>query len=168
MQVWIAPGVPRSFTHTDREGRFEVKLPRGAMDVGLTIGAPGYALKLARVAVPNEGDPSPDANKITLIASGGTLELDLKPPGRALESSITPYLVHNGAVEFAGRLATWGTDRESGDGSGEVDAIESGVYALCLVADPAELTALWQGKLPPDKCHVDSVVQGRTLSLSPQ
>jgi hypothetical protein len=168
VQVWIAPGVPRSFTHTDRDGRFEVKLPRGTSEVGLTIGAPGYALKLARVAVPSEVDPSPDANKINLSPSGGTLELDLKPPGRSLESSITPYLVHNGAVEFAGRLATWGTDRASGDGSGEVEAIEPGVYALCLVADPAELAALWQGKVPPDKCRADSVVQGRTLTLSPQ
>ena len=41
VQVWIAPGVPRSFTRTDRDGRFEVKLPRGTSEVGLTIGAPG-------------------------------------------------------------------------------------------------------------------------------
>jgi hypothetical protein len=168
VQVWIAPGVPKSFTHTDRDGRFEVRLPRGIAEVGLTIGAPGYAMKLTRIAVPSDSDPSPDKGKITLSASAGTLELDLKPPGATPEAAITPYLVHNGAVEYAGRLTTWGTDRPSGDGSGEVEAIEPGVYALCLVADPAQLTALWQGKLPPDKCHTDSVEQGRTLTLSPQ
>jgi hypothetical protein len=168
VQVWIAPGVPKQFTHTDRDGRFEAKVPRGTMEVGLTIGASGYAMRLTRMAVPNESTSSPDANKVTLSASAGTLELDLRRPGHTLESSITPYLVHNGAVEFAGRLTTWGTDRASGDGSGEVEAIEPGVYALCLVADPAELTALWQGKLPPDKCRTDSVEQGRTLTLTPQ
>jgi hypothetical protein len=168
VQVWIAPGVPKSFTRTDRDGRFEVRLPRGAAEVGLTIGAPGYAMKLTRIAVPSDSDPSPDKGKVILSASAGTLELDLKPPGATLEAPITPYLVHNGAVEYAGRLTTWGTDRPSGGGSGEVEAIEPGVYALCLVADPAELTALWQGKLPPDKCRTDSVEQGRTLALSPQ
>jgi len=168
VQVWIGPGVPRQFTRTDRDGRFEVRLPRGTMEVGLTIGAPGYAMKLSRIAVPSESDTSPDKNKVTLSALGGALDLDLKPQGQTLESSITPYLVHNGAVEFAGRLATWGTDRTSGDGSGEVEAIEPGVYALCLVADPAELTAIWQGKLPADKCRTDSVEQGRTLTLSPK
>ena len=175
VQVWIAPGVPNSFTHTDRDGRFEVKLPRGTSEVGLTIGAPGYALKLIRLPVPAESNQPSDANTITLRAIGGTLELDLKPPGHAVDSSntpsspSTPYLVHNGAVEFAGRLATWGTDRASGDGSGVVETIEPGDYALCLVAGPAELTKpLWTGALPPDRCHAGKVEQGRTLTLPPK
>ena len=49
VQVWTAPGVPRGFTRTDRDGRFEVDLPPGTTEVGLTVGAPGHALKLTRV-----------------------------------------------------------------------------------------------------------------------
>jgi hypothetical protein len=173
VQVWIAPGVPRFFTRTDRDGRFEVKLPPGTTEVGLTVGAPGYALKLTRLPISSESDESPNAaNTITLGASGGTLVLDLHPPGSALDSSTTPYLVHGGAIEEAGALAGWGTDQPgaSGDEPTVVEAIEPGVYALCLLANPAEAAALWLGALPSNRCRTGSVEQGRTLTLtlSPQ
>ena len=134
VQVWIAPGTPRSFARTDQDGRFEVKLPSGTMEVGLTVGAPGYALKLIRLPISSESDGSPDANTVTLNASGGMLSLDLQPPGRALDNPVTSYLVHDGAIEDAGTLAGWGTDQagNSGTGPSVVEAIEPGAYALCL------------------------------------
>ena len=170
VQVWIAPGTPRSFTRTDQDGKFEVKLPTGITEVGLTVGAPGYALKLTRLPISSESDVPPDANTITLDASGGTLELNFQPPGRALDSPATPYLVHDGAIEFAGALADWGSNQAGaiGNGSSVVEAIEPGVYALCLLADPSELAALWLGALPPDRCRKGSVERGRTLTLSPR
>jgi hypothetical protein len=170
VQVWIPPGVPRFFTRTDQDGRFEVKLPTGTTEVGLTVGAPGYALKLTRMPISSGSDASPDANTITLDASAGTLVLDLQPPGRALDSPATPYLVHNGAIQEAGTLADWGTDQAggSGDGPAVVEAIEPGVYALCFLADPAELATLWLGALPSDRCRKGSVERGRTLTLSPR
>ena len=177
VQVWIAPGSPRSFTHTDQDGGFEVKLPPGSMEVGLTVGAPGYALKMVRMPVStapmptsSEGNASADANTITLDASGGTLTLNLQPPARSLENIGTAYLVHNGAIEDAGTLAGWGTDQAgaSGDGQAVVEAIEPGVYALCLLADTAELATLWLSSPPPDRCRTGTVERGRTLSLSPR
>jgi hypothetical protein len=162
VQVWVPPGVPRGFTRTDPDGRFEVSLPPGTTEVGLTVGAPGYALKLTRLPVSGE-------HTITLGAFGGTLALDLQPPGRALDSSATPYLVHGGTIEAAGMLAGWGTAVAgvSGDGPAVVEAIEPGVYALCLVADPAELAALWRSALPSGHCRMGSVEYGQTLTLSP-
>ena len=175
VQVWIPPGVPRFFTHTDQDGRFEVKLPAGITEVGLTVGAPGYALKMTRMPVSmtqtptsSGSDGSPNANTITLDASAGTLELDLKPPESHLDTPVTPYLVHDGAIEEAGTLPDWGTG-QGGAASGEtaeIEAIEPGVYALCFLADQADLAAIWQGALPPDRCRKGSLEQGRTLTLT--
>jgi len=160
VQVWIPPGVPRSFARTDADGRFEADLPPGTTEVGLTVGAPGYALKLTRLPVSNE-------QTITLGTSGGTLILDLPRSGRGLD---TPYLVHGGAIEAVGALAGWGTANAGASSRGlvVVEAIEPGVYALCL-AGPAEseLAALWRGALPSDRCRTGSVEDGTTLTLSP-
>ena len=169
VQVWIRPGVPRWFTHTDMDGRFEVKLPPGTAEVGLTVGAPGYAVKLARLQISRESDPSPDANTVTLDESGGTLVLDLQPNGRVTDSFMTPYLVHEGAIEAVGTLASWGVNQSDASGRGPtvVDAIAPGVYSLCVVADPSDLTAFWFGSLRPDNCRTGTVEEGGTLTLSP-
>jgi Carboxypeptidase regulatory-like domain len=161
VQVWVPPGAPRGFTRTDPDGRFELDLPPGTTGVGLTIGAPGHALKLTRLPASNE-------QTITLGASGGTLVLDLQRPGRAIDGPTTPYLVHAGAIEAAGMLPGWGSVNAGATGSGPVvvEAIEPGVYALCLVG-PTELSALWRGALPSDRCRTGSLEEGRTLTLSP-
>jgi len=48
-----------------------------------------------------------------------------------------------------------------------VDMIEPGDYALCRV-DPAQVSVLWTGPLPPNLCRKGSLDQGETLTLSPQ
>jgi carboxypeptidase family protein len=160
VQVWIPPGLPRGFTRTDGDGRFETELPPGTAEVGLTVGAPGHALKLTRLPVSTE-------QTISLVASGGRLVLDLQPGGRGLDGALTPYLLHEGAVEAAGALSGWGTARAGASGRGRtvVEAIEPGVYALCL-AGPEELAALWRGALPPGRCRTGSVEPGGTLTLT--
>ena len=151
VQVWIEPGVPRAFAHTDQNGRFEVKLPRGTTQVGLTVGAPGYAIKLTRVAVSDPSDPAQNDNTITLSTAGGTLELGFQPPEHALDPSATLYLAHNGAIQDARTIAGWGTSQAgtTGDGPAVVEAIEPGDYALCVLADPSEVATIWLGTLPP-------------------
>ncbi|HEY1800849.1 MAG TPA: carboxypeptidase-like regulatory domain-containing protein [Terriglobales bacterium] len=169
VQVWIKPGVPRAFARTDQNGRFELELPPGTEELGLTVGAPGYALKLTRLKVPSDNDESPDsANTITLDDSGGKLKLNLQPPGGTHDNPGTPYLVHDGAIQDARTIAGWGTDQGTGNGNvpAMVGAIEPGKYALCLVADSAQLAALWSGPLPSDHCSAGKVEQGETLTLS--
>ncbi len=69
-----------------------MNLPSGTTEVGLTVGAQGYALKLTRLPIPSESDESPEAHTITLDASGATLVLNLPPPGRPLDSSAPPCI----------------------------------------------------------------------------
>src|SRR5262249_59621735 len=127
----------------------------------------GYALKLTRMRVSSENDEA--SNTITLDESGGTLMLDFQPPGRPVpDSSNTPYLVHNGAIEAAATLVGWSQANISGHGPGVVETVETGVYALCYLADPAELTTLWLGALPSDRCSSGVVEQDGTLNLSPR
>lgn len=170
VQVWIAPGEPRAFARTDQNGRLEVTLPPGTTEVGLTVGAPGYAIRLARLKVPSEVDDSPNsANTITLDDSGGTLKLNVHPPGNAHGNSAMLYLVHDGAIQDALSIAGWGTAQAGASGNGPevVKAIEPGKYALCRVEDPSQLSALWSGPLPPDRCRTGSLKQDDTLILSP-
>jgi hypothetical protein len=164
VQIWVPPGQPRGFAHTDPAGRFEAHLPPGTTEVGLTIGAPGHALKLTRLPVSMGQDQT-----ITLGATGsGKLVLDLQVPRRAKDDAATPYLVCEGAIEAAGAFAGWGREDAGASGTGPVvvEAIEPGIYALCLVG-PEELAALWQGALPSDRCRKGAVENGRTLTLSP-
>jgi hypothetical protein len=169
VQIWIPPGVPRWFARTDQDGRFEVKLPPGTTEVGLTVEAQGYPLKLTRLQVSRDSDGSSNANTVTLDTSGGTLMLDLQPAGRILDSSATPYLVHNRAIEAAGTLI--GSSIDQADLSGHVPtvvgAVEPGDYALCLLPNPAELATIWFGAPPSNRCRIGAVEQGGTLTLSP-
>lgn len=158
VQIWVPPGLPRGLARTDPDGRFEASLPSGTTEVGLTVGAPGHALKLVRL-------PVSDEQTITLDASGGTLVLDLQRPGPAFDGTAIPYLVHEGAVEAAAALAGWGAAEGGGGGPAVIETIEPGAYALC-VAGPDELAALWRGARPSARCRAGSVEQGRTLTLS--
>jgi len=171
VQVWIAPGVPRAFAHTDQDGRFAVALPPGTTEVGMTIGAPGFALKLTRMKVPSDDDDSPDsANTITLDDSGGKLVLKVQPSGNNRENLGTLYLVHDGAIQEALTLSGWGTTQAGSNSNGPtvIGAIEPGKYALCSLTDQAQLSALWSGPLPSDRCQIGKVEQGGTLTLSPR
>ena len=174
VQVWMAPGVPRALGHTDQNGRFEVTLPPGTSEVGLTVGAPDYAIRLLKMPVSsapsaNDGNQPSDQNTVTLGTTGGTLVLNFEPPEGALDRAATPYLVHNGAIVDARTLAGWGTDQAgaNSDEPAEVDGIEPGDYALCVVTDPSQLATLWQGNVPKDRCSTGAVTQGQTLTLAP-
>ena len=174
VQVWTAPGTPQAFVRTDRNGRFEVKLPPAVAEVGLTVGEPGYALKMVRLPVPSESDPSQNgsqsANTVTLETSGGTLIVNFEPLEGTLPNTATVYLVHNGAIQDARTVAGWGSNQNgaSGDDQAVVDVIEPGEYALCVLADPSELATIWGGAVPPDRCRVGTVAQGQTLTLQPR
>lgn len=169
VQVWINPGVPRAFLQTDQNGNFEVSMPPGISEVGLTVGAPGYAIKLLRLQIPSENDDSSDANTITLDNTGGTLVLNFQPPDSPPDNSSMLYLVHNGTIQDARTLSGWGTSQAgtNGDGPATVDSIEPGKYALCALSDATQVTAIWSGALPPDRCRSGSLDQGETLTLSP-
>jgi hypothetical protein len=173
VQVWIPPGVPRAFVRTDENGHFDVSLPLGTTEVGLTVGAPGYAIKLTRQAIASGGDEQPDAHTINLDTTAGTLVLNFHPPGHPMDNSAMLYLVHNGAIQDARTLAGWGTDQSGvGDNASgivpvTIDAIEPGNYALCVIVDQYQVAAIWSGSLPQSRCSKGSLDENETLTLSP-
>ena len=173
VQVWIAPGVPRAFLRSDENGRFDVSLLPGTTEVGLTVGAPGYAIKMTRQPIASGSDEPADAHTINLDTTAGTLVLNFHPPGRPMDNSTLLYLVHNGAVQDARTLAGWGTDQAgvgdnaSGNVPVTIDAIEPGDYALCVITDPSQVAAIWAGTPPPGRCTKGSLDEDDTLTLSP-
>lgn len=174
VQVWIAPGVPRAMGHTNRDGRYEATLPPGTGEVALTVGAEDYAINLVKMPISstppaNQSDPSQTPNAVTLHADGGSLVLNFQPADGTLDRSATLYLVHNGALVDARTLEGWGTSSAgtNPDGPADVESIEPGDYALCIVTDPSQLADLWQGNTPQDRCSTGTVKQGSVLTLSP-
>ncbi len=174
VQVWIPPGVPQALGRTDREGRFEATLPPGTTEVALTVSAADYALRMVKIPVSSTtgsgGTGSPaDQNAVTLDTNGGSLTLNFEPAEGALDRSATLVLLHQNALVDARTLPGWGTDQAGGNASGpaEVDEIEPGDYALCVLTDPSQLAALWQGDAPPERCSVGTVKSGQLLTLTP-
>lgn len=172
VQVWIAPGVPRAFVRSDDSGHFDVGLPPGTTEVGLTVGAPGYAIKLTRQPIASGGDEPADAHTINLDAAAGTLVLNFHAPDRPMDNSAMLYLVHNGAIQDARTLAGWGTDQAgvgdnaSGNVPVTIDTVEPGDYALCVITDQSQVAAIWSGALPSNRCSKGSLDQDETLTLS--
>lgn len=173
VQVWIAPGMPRAFVHTDENGLFDVSFPPEIAEAGFTVGAPGYATKLTRLAISSGGNEAPEARTISLDTTGGTLVLNFHAPGRPVDNSGMLYLVHNRAIQDVRTIAGWGTN-QAGLGNNAngsipvtVDAIEPGDYALCVITDSSQVAAIWSGTLPSDRCSTGRLDADETLTLSP-
>lgn len=150
---------------SDSEGRFTLRLPRQARELQLAVGAPGFALRLLRAPVPEQGPLS-----VGLEQASGTLivesdeAIDSQAPGKAF------YVVHGGAVEGLGYLSFWAF-RNGVDNSGPnqrrmvVPFMEPGEYTLCR-ADPAAWGALEQGILPPKGCTRGTLSENGELTLA--
>ena len=160
VQLWMAPGLPRTFLRTDAAGRFEHGLPHEVTEVGVTVTAPGYATRMSRLAV---GDEEPMV--IVLQAAAGTLILDSGPA-----SGIDPMalvLAHGGGLESVGALVRW-AEQAGARATGHrvvLPGLEPGLYALCH-ADPQDLSALWLGNpTAEERCVSGSVPEGGVLQL---
>ena len=108
----------------------------------------GGTPSLARVPVSSE-------QTITLGASGGRLVLDMQPPGAVPTAPPRPIWCTTAPSKPRARLAGWGGVDPSSAGPTVIEAIEPGVYALCL-ASPEELAGLWRGPLPSNRCQKGS------------
>jgi hypothetical protein len=163
LQIWVAPGVPRTFVSTDAQGRFEASLPPETADVGITVTAPGFPVKLTRETFV-DGEPI----TITLAAPAGRLELVVPPDaGSSSVESTGTYLACDGAIESVGTLATWAQLDGGGEREGEVvvPRMEPGLYALCRLG-PQDQPAVWRGALPSQRCATGELAAGGTLRLS--
>ena len=157
-------GVPANTS--DSEGRFTLRLPRQTREVHLTVGAPGFALRLLRAAVPEDGPLS-----VGLDQASGTLIVESQEtivwvaPGPGL------YVIHGGAFEGLGYLSLWAY-RNGVDNSGPeqrrvvIPFLEPGAYTVCRV-DAAARAALDQGVLPAKGCARGQLPANGELTLAP-
>jgi len=153
VRTWLAPGLQRDSVHAGADGTFLARLPADAAEVGLSVAARGYALKMARVPV----DAGPV--EIALDAAAGTLVLDTP--------STDVVLDHEGAVETFAFLSRWAAMNGGGTDGGRlrIPQVAPGRYAACVVTDE-EAGAVWTGVLPEGRCAAGELAAGGELTLS--
>jgi hypothetical protein len=158
VQAWLSPGVPRSAVEADADGRFEQTVPIDGGELGVTVIAPGYALKMTRVFL-DEG-----ALEIPLTTSGGELTVEVRQGERASVRSVA--LTRDGGVEWLDYLLQWGrVHSHAGGWRGVLPHVEAGPYRACLV-ERSELPALWAGEAPADRCTSGTLAEGGRLVLT--
>ena len=120
VRAWLPGAEGPDSVQASADGSFAARVPAEILEVGLTIGAPGYALKMTRAAVGGS-----DPLTIALDTTAGALLLDA-PAGAVV--------VHEGVAEPLGFIARWAA--MNGGRAGEdvlfVPQVEPGEYALCL------------------------------------
>ncbi|MFP5247263.1 MAG: hypothetical protein ACLGH0_11265, partial [Thermoanaerobaculia bacterium] len=154
-RVWCVPSMLQSLVApqpTDVDGRFRVRVPPLSTAVALSVAAPGFAVRLMRLPIPEE------PLQVLLQQTGGSLVIDA-----AITENARPYLVHDGVIVDAFAFAYLARARVMEDSPRRLhivaDLIEEGVYSLCVMAhDDAVLAE--NGRLPPDRCTSASVIRG--------
>jgi hypothetical protein len=153
VRVRHVPGTPPGSTLTDADGRFEVQVPSDLENVGITVGAPGHALAIARIAVSGPGSAA-----IRLATGGGTLVLEGIGPGEGGSDTAALFVTHNGGLESVDALAEW-AGRNGGGPEGDrlvVPNVEPGLYRLCRMR-PRDVEAV---------CRNGRLDGGNTLRLT--
>jgi aspartokinase len=118
------------------------------------------------VVVSAQGDTTDDliAKACEINANPSKREMDmLLATGEQISMSLLAM-----TIEKMGYHVTSLTGYQAGintNGPVTVDIIEPGDYALCRV-DPAQVSLLWTGSLPSDRCRKGSLDQDETLTLS--
>lgn len=148
---------------SDAQGHFEVRLPRAAKEIHLSVGAPGFAFRMLRLPVPESRFVG-----LNLDQAAGTLivekeaDLDFLDPGSPMI-----YILHGSSFVGIAQLMGWAV--QSGAPTGEsgqtvVPSLEPGPYQACLVL-PQERPGLDFGILPQSRCVSGSLNPNGELTL---
>jgi carboxypeptidase family protein len=158
VHFWMAPARSRGSALTDAQGRFELALPSGVDEIGLTVGARGYALKMTRVAA-----SGPEPVVVELERAAGTLVLESLPGG-----ADSVLLAHAGSVQSMDALAAWAAENGEEPRADRlvIPAVEPGRYSVCW-ARPRDREAVWAGKGGAGLCRTGQLAADGELSLSP-
>jgi len=118
------PGVERVVSGPD--GSFEAEIPAGTRTVTFTVLPPGQAARIARFAVPEEGEV-----EVVVQPWGGTLRLG--SPGHRMV--VGTRLAHDGTWAWLGTLASWPALHGLASGLGSeqmtLPMMEPGEYRFC-------------------------------------
>jgi len=141
--------------HTDAQGAFTARLSRSVSEVAVEMMAPGYAMGLLRVRIPESSQLS-----LSLSEARGAVKLRLP---RGLEESL--FAVHAGASSWAGAVMGWAQmnpaerhfDKERNELT--VPALEVGVWQFCVaMPGSAEWVTIWAWGLPLPQFCVEHVI----------
>lgn len=120
-----------SLSLTERDGGVDLLMPPDTTEVGLSIGAPGFAYWFGRVAIPPNG-----VSTLRLARQGGTLRLETPAAATSDGSASRAYLLHAGFVDSPAYLERWarlhGSERQRNDGAWSIPQMQAGTYTLCL------------------------------------
>ncbi len=151
------------FRFTGPEGEFWLEVPEGTREVVYWVSAPGFAFRFGRMPLPAPGQPL----TVRVDQQGGTLDLDLSPPGSDPSAGFF-VLAHQGGVVSGPWIDNWGTihggarraaDRLTWDG------MEPGLYSLCR-ASTATFPALQATGFQGASCVAGVLEPAGDLTLS--
>jgi len=116
---------------TNARGRFEAPLPAGTGHIQITVGAPGFALRMLRMPLPEDAQVP-----IRVDQAAGTLVLDLGEAVSWLDPETPAFtVVHGQASKPLPSLLRWaaqnGAAPETPAREVEIPWMEPGHYALC-------------------------------------
>jgi len=123
-------GLPIFPANSGPNGNFELRLPWNTREVFLSVGAPGFAFRMAKVAL-DPGEPL----LLPVEPAMGTIVIEVPHSlSRARWNAPKVFLSHGGSIEALGYLLTWsrfhGFDTSSDD-LFILPAMESGAYTAC-------------------------------------
>jgi hypothetical protein len=127
---------------TDGEGKFTADVPPGCAEVLVSLAAPGYAYRLVRALVPDEGGLA-----IDVAQPGGTLVFEV--PNASADPDLVPMFVHGRArlpLPFIGNLTTASPGRVT------LDLAEPGPWSLCRATRAEVMQLMSTGALPTTGC----------------
>jgi hypothetical protein len=143
----------------DEEGKFRIVLPPRTSEVFFAAAAPGYACRIARVAVQEE-PPMP----VFLDGNGGRLAFTI-PEGT---EELKAYLIHDGAVFpafAAAALADGAISRQDGGRRAVIPLITPGPYSVCWLTW-SEIAPASNGYRPDQRCASGLLATGGSLDLT--
>jgi len=155
-----ALGVP--ILTTDARGRFEAPLPAGTGSIQVMVGAPGFALRMLHIPLPEDG-----RLPLRVGQAGGTLALDLGAPYGWFDPDSPTFTIRHGAASAPlPALLNWagqhGSNPQSPFRRVEIPALEPGEYALCWSPRPDQPTGA--SELEPG-CVAGTLTASGTLEL---
>jgi hypothetical protein len=145
------------------DGRFELRLPRTAREIGLSVAAGGFAYQIARVTT----QPGEEL-RLVLRRTGGTLRLTVPASVLAGRGTRSLFVFRSGHVVNTLYLRPWAELNGGGEPDPHtlvVPQMEAGPYSLCLFQPGEVLPVLARGSAPPS-CASGQLAEGGELSLA--
>lgn len=173
--AWIkaTPVGPRNFgvgrVSSDPTGRFTLWVPVSTRELRLSVGALGFAFRMLRVPLPENGQPV----GIQLLQESGELTVTL--PRRVLTPDLVspmPFVFHNQSIENIHVLYQWAYENGVDFSIPEpgvpttvtIPAVEPGNYRLCWVLQQ-EIPHVDNAVIPESRCTGGYLAPGGNLRL---